>query len=218
MADDADQGHQAAHTQPPAAAAAEIPSAGALPGPDPLDLIAGSPDLDATDLLAVAAELVAAPRRGRGRPAGSLNRKSGDMIEYLQAMGHRDPWFTLSAIQTADTMKLAMALRVPMQEDGKVKTDKKGNVLYNPPQPLAVLDLQRRAATDLMNYHHAKKPQQLELPPGAPRPVMIVGEMNVSIAGIDGMLSGFEPPRKANEINGDVVRKDRAESSDVPST
>ena len=221
MAEDAAEGHLGARTpvQPgdPAAQLGDSAPPAALPGADLADLIAGSPDVDAQDLLAIAAELVAAPRRGRGRPAGSLNRKSGDLIAYLRALGHRDPAVTLSMIQTADTMQLAMALRVPMQEEGKVRKDVDGNVLYNPPNPMLVLELQRKAAEGLMPYHHAKIPQQLELPPGVARPVMIVGEMNVSVAGLDGMLAGFEPTKKPNEINGSAVRIERADSGQEPS-
>lgn len=179
----AQDGHLAAHTRAdPAPAEADQ----AMPGEDPADLLAGSPDVAAVDLLSVAAELAAAPRRARGRPAGSGNRKNGDMIAYLQALGHRDPWVTLSMIQTADTIALAKAL-----------TMKRGEVLA----------IQLRAADALMPYHHAKKPQQLELPPGDQRPLMVIGEMNVSIGGPDGFMSaGVAPPGKANEINGDSVR------------
>lgn len=180
----ADQdGHREAHTRAdPAPAEADQ----ALPGADPADLLAGSPDVAGADLLSVASELAAAPRRARGRPAGSGNRKNGDMIAYLQALGHRDPWVTLSMIQSADTVALARELMLPRGE---------------------VFALQLRAADALMPYHHAKKPQQLELPAGELRPLMVIGEMNVSIGGPDGFMSaGIAPGEKANEINGDAVR------------
>jgi hypothetical protein len=177
------EGHRDAHTRAdPAPAEADQ----ALPGEDPADLLAGLPDVAAEDMLSLAAELAAAPRRARGRPAGSGNRKNNDMIGYLAALGHRDPWVTLSMIQTADTVALAKALIM-----------KRGEVLA----------IQLRAAEALMPYHHAKKPQQLELPPGDLRPLMVIGEMNVSIGGPDGFMSaGVAPPEKANEIKGDAVR------------
>lgn len=188
------EGHVEARTprDPPAEAGAlgAIDQAEALPGADPADLIAGSPDLDAVDLLAVAAELSAAPRRARGRPAGSGNRKNGDMVAYLAACGHRDPWVTLSMIQTADTVALARELMLPRGE---------------------VLAMQMRAADALMPYHHAKKPQQLELPVGDKRPLMVIGEVNVAIGlGGDGFMSAGLAPEILNEINGRTVREGEA--------
>lgn len=209
MSDRRQEGHSEGHTRGAPAeiqpSSAAIEAAAALPGPSVEDLLAGSPDVGAIDLLSAAAEMIAAPRRARGRPAGSGNRKNPDMIAYLAALGHRDPWVTLSLIQTADTAKLAEALRVPMQEDGRVRRDVvTGEVLYNPPDLTFAIALQERAATTLMKYHHAAKPQQLELPAGSGRPIMVVGEMNVHVEGDAGFwsLEGEKP----NEINGDVVR------------
>jgi hypothetical protein len=198
------EGHRDAHTRAdPAPIEADL----ALPGEDPADLLAGSPDVAASDMLSLAAELAAAPRRARGRPAGSGNRKNNDMIGYLAALGHRDPWVTLSMIQTADTAKLALALRSPVMKNGKQLVSKSGTPLFNTPSPMDVLAIQKSAADALMPYHHAKKPQQLELPPGDLRPLMVIGEMNVSIGGPDGFMSaGVAPPEKANEIKGDAVR------------
>lgn len=186
MADNANQGQSGAHTQPDAAAAP-------LDGADPAELIAGLDDVEATDVLAVAAELVAAPKRARGRPAGAGNRKNADMIAYLAAKGHRDPWLTLSLIQTADTKALGKMLCA---------------------EPLAVLAVQERAATTLMKYHHSQKPQQLDLVMPTARPLMVIEQMNVAI-GNDAsafMSAGIERAEKPNEINGTVVRQ----SSDDP--
>lgn len=204
MTKGANQGQAAGHTpgEPPAAGAidgapgdqvdAQVDQVD-VTGADPDELLTGSPDLAADDLLSVAAELVASPRRARGRPAGATNRKNGDMIAYLAALGHRDPWVTLSLIQTADTEKLAQKLSMKRGE---------------------VLGLQLRAADALMPYHHAKKPQQLDLPIGDKRPLMMFGEVNVQLVqGGDGYMSaGVMPGEKVNEINGDAVRQ----SVDVP--
>lgn len=201
MADDGEKGHGGAHTQPPAQqpGAAELdlgaaigdqarePGDGdAMAGADPAALVAGLP-IEDSDVLAMAAELVAAPRRARGRPPGSPNRKNADMIAYLAAKGHRDPWLTLSMIQTADTKALARALCV---------------------EPVAVLSIQERAATTLMKYHHAQMPQQVELALPTARPLMVIGEMNVNIVDAGGFMSaGLAPDEKVNEISGDVVRE-----------
>lgn len=194
----------------------------ALTGADPLDLLAGSPDLGVGDLLAMAAEPTLTQRRARGRPAGALNRKNADMIQYLAALGHRDPWVTLSLIQSADTMKLAEALRVPMQEDGRVKCNEKGEILYNPPQPLAVLSIQKAAAEALMKFHHSAKPQQLELPDGggSKRAVMIIGDgNNVAVIQGNGFASDeFLPPAEVQQnqgvIEGEAVRQKPDQSHD----
>jgi len=185
MADKLDQGHPDAHTPP----AAE------LPGADPLDLLAGLPDGEGDDLLAFAAEIVAAPARARGRPLGAANRKNGDLIKYLQARGHRDPMVTLSMIQSADFLALCTMV-------GAVKAKER----------IQVLGIIRGAAADLMPYHHAKKPLQLDLPVGDKRPLMVFGNVESLQVVADGdgyMSAGLMPDRaeKANEINGDAVRQ-----------
>lgn len=212
MSSKADQGQQDAHT--PRDGGALAPPA-ELPGADPLDLLAGLPDGEGVDGLALAAELVAAPARARGRPAGSPNRKNGDLIRYLQARGHRDPMVTLSMIQSADFGALC---KVVGAETAKHK--------------LAVLGIIRGAAADLMPYHHARKPQQIELPVGDKRPLMVIGEMNVTQINGDGFMSAGVMPddpslrtkatiaaieaEKLNEINGTSVRQQDGMSHEIP--
>ncbi|RWN78066.1 MAG: hypothetical protein EOS02_09915 [Mesorhizobium sp.] len=189
MSKKADQGQAAAHT--PADTSALAPSA-ELSGADPLDLLAGLPDGEGVDALALAAEIVAAPARARGRPLGAANRKNGDLIRYLAARGHRDPMVTLSMIQSADFGALCRLVGA-----GGAK------------QKLAVLGIIRGAAADLLPYHHAKKPLQLELPAGDKRPMMVFGNVEHMqvIADGDGFMSaGIMPGEKPNEINGDAVR------------
>lgn len=189
-----------AHT--PAAAAADAAQA-ALPGADPDDLLAGSPDLDADDLLAMVAEPVLTQRRARGRPKGAANRKNGDMIGYLQALGHRDPWVTLSLIQSADFASLC---RVVGADSAKTR--------------IQVLGLVTRAAEALMNYHHSKKPQQLELPVGDKRPLMVIGDgNNIAIMAGQGFASDeFMPPDDSEQnqglIDGEAVRHKPDQSHD----
>lgn len=189
-----------AHT-PPAAGCDE--AAQALPGADPLDLLAGSPDLGALDFLAKAAEIVAAPRRARGRPLGAANRKNGDMIAYLAALGHRDPWVTLSLIQSADFGALCAAVGADSAK-----------------QRIAVLGIMRGAASDLMNYHHSKKPQQLDLPAGDKRPLMVIGDGNNIAVSIGGGFASddFMPPSEAQGnqgvIEAEAVRDDAEPSHD----
>lgn len=229
MAETLKEGQPERHTGAPGAGDAgdrrELEAEQALPGRDLADLLIGSPDVDAQDVLAAAAELIAAPRRGRGRPRGSPNRKNGEMIEYLAALGHRDPWLTLSMIQTADTMSLAKAMGSPVFVDGRVKLDREGNVVFDPADPVKVLALQRQAAADLLPYHHAKQPTQLDLPIGGEgfkRPLMQIGELHGNvIVGDNGQvgLSIFDQPREIVEnqalSEGESVRLEGGESHDA---
>lgn len=172
---------------------------------DDAGLIDGSPDLGGSDLLALAADTVAGPRRARGRPAGSANKRNMDMVAYLGALGHRDPMVTLSMLQTADTKALAKALGVDTA---------KGR--------LAVAQMQRQAASDMLPYFYAKKPQQLELTDdGAMRPLMVIGEMTVNQR-VEGSVIGLGNlpavrPEKANEINGEFMRETSADPAQTES-
>lgn len=220
MAKGTEKGHPGAHTRGDPAAI-DAPGgvarpAEALPGADPLDLLAGSPDLDPVDLFAMAAEPALHQRRARGRPEGSLNRKNNDMIRYLAAKGHRDPWETLSLIQSADTARLAAFLGSPVKVDGQpLVVD--GKVVMCPADGLAVASLQERAATTLMKYHHSAKPQQLELPAGGEggrRPIMVIGDgNNVAILAAGGYASAEFLPPQEGEQNQEVIEAEAVRQS-----
>lgn len=172
--------------------------AGALerPAGDQLDLLAGSLDLGDEDAISAAANLVAEPRRARGRPAGSGNKRNTAVFDYLEALGHRDPAVTLSMIQSADTKALAKAIGADTA---------KGR--------MAVLALQKQAAAELMPYKYAKRPQELQLPAGDKRPFMVIGELNGNIVADGGFMSVGDPrAQKANEIKGSAVRLREGES------
>ncbi len=157
---------------------------------DQLDLLAGSLEIHDEDVLAAASEIIAKPRRERGRPPGSSNRRNTQVFDYLERLGHRDPAVTLSMIQSADTVQLARALGAD---------NAKGR--------FAVLGLQRAAAAELMPYKYAKKPQQIDLPPDRLRPMMVIGEMNVGINTQSDVMSVADPrKKKSNEINGASLR------------
>lgn len=206
---DADQGHSGALTPP-----------GADPGDDDeaaelLD-VAGSPDALSLDVLGAAAELVAAERRARGRPKGAANKRNGDMLRYLQSLGHRDPLVTLSMIQTADTKALAMSLRSPVMKNGKQQVSLAGTPLFNTPDFVEVLRIQQQAANSMLPFLYARKPQQVELPPGDARPVMVIGEMNVQQVTNVAMMSAGEAPEQYQSLSGvEAVRDRKASSHDV---
>jgi hypothetical protein len=193
-----DQGLAEAHTRRDFgrdAASAELQEA------EQPDLLTGSPDLLDQDVLAAAANLIAEPRRARGRPKGAANKRNMDMVAYLAALGHRDPMVTLSMIQSADTTALAKALG---------SDTAKGR--------FAVLGIQRQAASDMLPYFYAKKPQQLELPEGSALPVIQIGEVtfNDNRQGDFVMLGGGAVrPEKPNEINGSIVRETSGDASDA---
>lgn len=206
MAEEAETGaSDAAHAE---LAAAEL-GAGAgdleLAGRELADLVSGSPGVTVDQVVAIAAELDEPERRGRGRPAGSPNRKNADMIAYLAARGHRDPWHTLSLIQSAGTKSLARVLGI----EDRAK----------------VLAIQVRAAEAILPYHHAKQPAQLDLAlpgQGHKRPIMAIGELNVTnvMLGDAAAMSIHDAPGKivehqaVSEAAG--VRPDAGESHDGP--
>lgn len=106
------------------------------------DLLDGSPDLDDTDLLSMAARTANEGRRVRGRPLGSQNKRNADVFDYLASLGHRDPAVTLSLIQSADIAVLARELWCTRAE---------------------AVQLQLRAAAELMPFKYAKRPQAIEV-------------------------------------------------------
>lgn len=179
---EAENGHPGAHTPAPAELDDDA---------DALDLD-GSPDLLTDDVLGAATELVASQRRARGRPKGSANKRNGDMLRYLQSLGHRDPMVTMSMIQTADTKTLARVLTA---------------------DPIDVLRVQAACARDMLPYLYAKKPQQLELPPGDARPVMVIGEMNVQQVTNVAMMSAGEAPEQYQALSEALPVRDRKPSS-----
>lgn len=76
-------------------------------------------------------------RRGRGRPAGARNRKTTEMIEYLEALGYEPPMLQLAKVARADTRALAAALRCSRLE---------------------AFDRQQTARVALMPYWHSRMP------------------------------------------------------------
>lgn len=211
MTETANQGQSPAHTRRESAGGETNP---ALGGRDPDGLLDGLPMVTRGDLLETAAEMTATERRGRGRPPGSPNRKNKEMIAFLEARGIRDPWLTLAVIQSADTIKLAEMLGTPALNDEGRPIMLDGKPMMIPAEPLKVLQLQRSAAEALMPYHHAKQPQQLDLPDLGDRlPLMVIGEMNVSIErAADGFMSAGEiVENQSLSIEGSV--RDKAHSS-----
>jgi hypothetical protein len=144
---------------------------------DQLDLLAGSPDQDAVDTLAMAAETATTGRRERGRPAGSANRRNTAVFDYLEALGHRCPAVTLSLYQSADVADLARALHCDRVDAAK---------------------LQVNAAAQLIQYKFAKK-KELDIR-SRELHVFLAGQLGDGVdAGGDGGLSIFGGQIEGNQ-------------------
>lgn len=78
--------------------------------------------------------------RARGRPPGARNRKSVDFEKWYHAAGFKDPAVLLAEVISADPLALARVAGVKLGE---------------------AIELQRKAAVDLMPYLHGKKPTEV---------------------------------------------------------
>jgi hypothetical protein len=87
--------------------------------------------------------------RGRGRPRGSVNRKTETLSRYYQARGFKDPVSFLGDLVTADPLELFQWLKQ-----------------HNPAGEhnlLDVIKLQKGAAVDLAPYLHGKMPVSIDI-------------------------------------------------------
>ncbi len=101
----------------------------------------------------------AGERRGVGRPRGARNRKSVDFEKWFYAMGYRDPAQVLAEIITMDPRALqAMAAE---NAEGLPRTTVGELTMVSLPSIPDIIDLQRKAAVDLMPYLHGKKPTEV---------------------------------------------------------
>lgn len=236
MSDDAkqaDEGLLKAHTPPAAdeigAAVAALADAIGTDDAGQLDLLTGSPDLEPLDVLSRVAETGAAQRRARGRPKGSANKRNTMVFEYLEAHGHRDPAMTLSLMQSADTIALAKALGSPM-------TDAKGNLIRTPVRdhtgalvrdadgelvmevvyamadPVKVAQLQRQAASDLMPYKYAKKPQAIEVDKRELH-VFLAGSLGTALQADGGGLFGGGQVEQYQSLSGNATVRPQVDES-----
>lgn len=99
---------------------------------------------------------VATSRRlGPGRPKGSLNRKTGDMLRYLQRR-YPSPLEVLAQTWSRPVQDLADELGI---------------------KPAAALDIQQRAAIAALPYFHEKRPVAVDVTSGG-RPLLILGDLS----------------------------------------
>lgn len=125
-----------------------------------------------------------AAKRARGRPAGSQNRRSDDLRNYLLSMGYRDPALILADIANADPLDLAAELSTPYRPE---KGPHAGQLVENSITPDVALKLIKDAAAELMPYFHAKRPQEANVNHRM-LGVMFVGEMPAAKVDDDGTM------------------------------
>lgn len=129
------------------------------------DLFAG---LDAEVSAHDGATIAPPAKRGPGRPANSPNRSTLQLQRYLMASGARDPAEFLASIVSMDTRKLAETLRPDHGKPGA-----------NPAtfdQVSSALDVQVRAARELMPYFHQKMPIAVQHSGNEGRPVIVIND------------------------------------------
>lgn len=78
--------------------------------------------------------------RARGRPPGARNRKSVDFEKWYYSAGYKDPAVFLAELYSADPIALARVAGLKVGE---------------------AVEIQRRAAVDLLPYLHGKKPTEI---------------------------------------------------------
>lgn len=127
--------------------------------------------------------------RARGRPPGARNRKSADFEKWYYAAGFKDPAQLLAEIVSADPLALARVAHVPLGE---------------------AIDLQRKAAVDLMPYLHGKKPTELVVTDERLPVLIIAGDQNQ----LDQARQLIEE-RKALSIGSPVVEGEAKEINDL---
>jgi hypothetical protein len=151
-----------------------------------------------------------AQRRGRGRPAGSLNLKTKDFERYYQAMGYRDPLKAMAQFLTADPVALQAWFEEHEQRTVSVEVTVK-----DVPTLLAIIKEQHAIAVALAPYLHGKKPVQVEIiDERLPTLIVDLGTNQLADAArlaeqralsvgrtIDGEADPGEP-EKASKING----------------
>lgn len=110
------------------------------------------------------AVVAAGEKRGLGRPKGARNKKTEAFEKWFYARGYRDPAQVLAEIMTMDPralQQIALDDKVARGEVQQLGTKDNPIQVVSVPGLLDIIDLQRRAAVDLMPYLHGKKPTEV---------------------------------------------------------
>jgi hypothetical protein len=100
-----------------------------------------------------------AGKRPRGRPKGSLNRKTRDFDEFYRSQGFEDPLVAMARFVTADPVALQAWFA---EHEGTVRTAGKQKVVPVP-SLWEIVQERNTVASQLAPYLHGKKPIQLEM-------------------------------------------------------
>lgn len=106
----------------------------------------------------------AGERKGLGRPKGARNKKSEAFEKWFYAKGYRDPAQVLAEIMTMDPralQQIALDDRIARGELQQIGSKDDPVQMVSVPGLLEIVDLQRKAAVDLMPYLHGKKPTEI---------------------------------------------------------
>ena len=143
-----DQGRSVAHTPAAADAGAQA------------DLLGFEQELSLFE-----GDTIRPPKRGPGRPPNTPNRSTLQLQRLLLAKGYRDPAEFLAAIMSMDVRELARELSEPM---------KVGDITVLATSLGDALELQVKAAKELMPYFHQKMPIAIQHQGDGARPLIII--------------------------------------------
>lgn len=108
----------------------------------------------------------AGERKGIGRPKGAANRHTAEFEKWYYARGFKDPAQLLGELVSTDPRALqAMAIEnaAAVGLTRTVGTGEEAHLVLEVPGLIDLVDLQRRAAVDLLPYLHGKMPTRIEI-------------------------------------------------------
>lgn len=106
----------------------------------------------------------AGAKRGAGRPLGARNRKTEAFEKWFYARGYRDPAQVLAELMTMDPralQQIALEDKIARGETQQIGSKDDPIQMVTVPGLVEILDIQRKAAVDLMPYLHGKKPTEV---------------------------------------------------------
>lgn len=129
----------------------------------------GPDDADAGDVVGTPsgffdAVAAAGERKGLGRPRGARNKKTEAFEKWFYAKGYRDPAQVLAEIMTMDPRALQQIALDDAKARGETRqlgTKENPIEVVSVPGILDIIEIQRKAAGDLMPYLHGKKPTEV---------------------------------------------------------
>lgn len=158
------------------------------------------------------------PVRGKsgprgGRPSGATNKSTDAWLQWFHAH-HHSPLMVLGNIVSQDLRELHALLQDMADKRTRTRDTANGSeevrVLVD---PLAVLKLQRDAATALLPYIHKQQPKSLEIEQRT-RGMVLLGELDDAA---DGQSDDLALPLMPIEENQRVDKAARPQSDDEPS-